>query len=135
MSTKIVIENYFNAMKEGRFADMQMYVSPNQRYWISGDGSWDFGGYNSPESMSKLWSIVTERFPNGLNLTINSILTDGEYAAVQVHNNATRIDGKVYDNDVFVHLRVQNGLITEQREYLDTIMINELFCGELENQH
>ena len=75
-----------------------------------------------------------ERFPSGLNLTINSILTDGEYAAVQVHNNATRIDGKIYDNDILVHLRVQNGLITEQREYLDTIMINELFCGNLENK-
>jgi ketosteroid isomerase-like protein len=135
MNTRIVVENYFNAMREGRFADMQMYVSTKQKYWISGDGSWAFGGYNTPESMSKLWSIVMERFPNGLNLTINSILTDGEYAAVQVHNNATRIDGKVYDNDVFVHLRVQNGLITEQREYLDTIMINELFCGELEDQH
>lgn len=135
MSTKIVIENYFNAMKEGRLADMQKYVSPNQKYWISGDGTWPFGGYNSPESMSKLWSIVKERFPKGLNITINSILTDGEYAAVQVHNNATRIDGKIYDNDVFVHLRVQNDIIMEQREYLDTIMMNELFCGELENQY
>ena len=85
--------------------------------------------------MSKLWSSIMERFPNGLNLTINSILIDGEYAAVQVHNHAIRIDGKVYDNNVFVHLRVENGLITEQREYLDTIMINELFYSELENQH
>lgn len=106
---------------------------PKQKYWISGDGSWTFGGYNSPESMNKLWTIVAERFPNGLNLTINSILTDGEYAAVQVHNNATRVDGKIYDNDVLVHLRVENGMITEQREYLDTIMIKELFCGELKN--
>lgn len=37
MSTKNVVENYFNAMKEGRLADMQKYVSPNQKYWISGD--------------------------------------------------------------------------------------------------
>ncbi|MBT31583.1 MAG: hypothetical protein CMO01_18160 [Thalassobius sp.] len=134
MSTRNVVESYFNAMKEGRLADMQTYVSPHQKYWISGEDSWPFGGFNSPESMSKLWSIVKERFPNGLTLTINSILTEGEYAAVQVHNTATRIDGKVYDNDVLVHLRVQNGKITEQREYLDTIMMNELFCGALENQ-
>ena len=134
MNTKNVVENYFNAMKEGRFADMQTYISPNQNYWITGDGSWPFGGYNSPESISKLWTIVAARFPDGLNLRINSIITDGEHAAVQLHNNATRIDGKVYDNDVLIHLRVQDGLITEQREYLDTIMINKLFCGELENQ-
>ncbi|MFT3947903.1 MAG: hypothetical protein QM763_13115 [Agriterribacter sp.] len=132
MNTKNVVENYFNAMKESRLADMQKYVSPNQKYWISGNGSWAFGGYNSPGSMGKLWTIVMERFPNGLNLTINSILTDGEYAAVQIHNNAVRIDGKIYDNDILVHLRVQNGMITEQREYLDTIMVNELFCGKLE---
>lgn len=112
---------------------MQKYVSPSQKYWIGGEGSWTFGGYNSPESMGKLWALVAERFPNGLNITINSIIADGEYAAVQIHNNATRVDGKVYDNDILVHLRVQNDLITEQREYLDTIMINELFCGELEN--
>lgn len=133
MSTKKVVQNYFNAMKEGRFANMQKYVSPNQKYWIGGEGSWAFGGYNSPESMAKLWAVVAERFPNGLNITINSIIADGEYAAVQIHNNATRVDGKVYDNDILVHLRVQNDLITEQREYLDTIMINELFCVELEN--
>lgn len=134
MSTKKVVENYFNAMKDGRFEDMQKYVSPHQIYWIGGDGSWAFGGYNSPESMSKLWMAVAERFPNGLNITINSILSDGEYAVVQIHNNATRIDGKVYNNDILVHLRVEKDLITEQREYLDTIMINELFCGEIENQ-
>jgi len=134
MDTKNVVENYFNAMKEGRFADLQKYISPIQKYWISGDGSWPFGGYNSLESISELWTIVAERFPKGLNLSINSIITDGEYAAVQLHNNATRVDGKVYDNDVLVHLRVQDGLITEQREYLDTIMINELFCGQLEIQ-
>lgn len=133
MSTKKVVENYFNAMKEGRFADMQKYISPSQKYWIGGEGSWSFGGYNSPESMGKLWALVAERFPNRLNITINSIIADGEYAAVQIHNNATRVDGKVYDNDILVHLRVQNDLITEQREYLDTIIINELFCGELEN--
>jgi len=134
MNTKNVVENYFTAMKEGRFTDMQKYLSPNQEYWISGEGSWPFGGYNSPESISKLWAIVAERFPSGLNLSIHSILADGEYAAVQLHNNATRVDGKIYDNNVLVHLRVQGGLITEQHEYLDTIMINELFCGELENQ-
>jgi len=134
MDTKNVVENYFNVMKEGRFADLQKYISPIQKYWISGDGSWPFGGYNSLESISELWTIVAERFPKGLNLSINSIITDGEYAAVQLHNNATRVDGKVYDNDVLVHLRVQDGLITEQREYLDTIMINELFCGQLEIQ-
>lgn len=134
MDTRNVVENYFNAMKEGRFADMQRYISPNQKYWIGGENSWPFGGFNSPEAMGKLWAIVMERFPGGLNLTIHSILTEGEYAAVQVHNNATRIDGKVYDNDVLVHLKVENGMITEQREYLDTIVINELFCGELDIQ-
>jgi len=30
MNTKNVVENYFNAMKEGRFADMQKYISPNK---------------------------------------------------------------------------------------------------------
>jgi ketosteroid isomerase-like protein len=62
-------------------------------------------------------------------------MVDGEYAAVQIHNHSVRVDGKIYDNDVLVQLRVQQGVITEQREYLDTIMAKDLFCGELQTNH
>jgi hypothetical protein len=77
MNTHLIVENYFNAMKEGRIDEMEQYVAKHQQYWISGGGSWEFGGFNTPETMGKLWSIVAQRFPKGLNITVKSILVDG----------------------------------------------------------
>ncbi|MDN5284296.1 MAG: hypothetical protein JWR38_570 [Mucilaginibacter sp.] len=131
METRTVVENYFNAIKEGRFEEIPKYQSSDYKRWISGEGSWLFGGWQNEESMSKIFTILKERFPGGMKITINSIMVEGERAMVHLNNYAVRTDGRVYDNQIVFLIWVVNGLITEQHEFLDTIMVNELFCGPI----
>jgi hypothetical protein len=58
METKEIAERYFNAMVVGNFDEMARLKMPDCVYWLSGDGSWPFGGYQSRENQAKLWGTV-----------------------------------------------------------------------------
>lgn len=131
METRETAEKYFNAMVAGKFAEMTKLKTPDCVYWLSGEGSWLFGGYQSLENQAKLWGTVTERFPEGMKMTLQSITADEERAALYVHIRGTRKDGRIYENNVMLLLTFKDGLISGLYEYLDTIMVNELFCGPM----
>jgi ketosteroid isomerase-like protein len=134
MTTREVVENYFAAIQEGRFEDLSRYQSIDYKRWISGEGSWPFGGWQDEQSMAKIFLNITERFPAGLKIIINSIIVEDDRAVVNLSNYAVRTDGRVYNNQIVFMLWVKDGQITEQHEYLDTIMVNELFCGPLDQK-
>jgi ketosteroid isomerase-like protein len=131
MGTKKIAENYFNAMVTGNFDELNKLKTPDCVYWLSGEQSWPFGGYQSPENQAKLWGTVAERFPEGMKMTLQSITADEERAALYVHILGTRKDGRIYENNVMLLLTFKDGLISGLYEYLDTIMVNELFCGPM----
>lgn len=133
MKTKEIAKQYFDAMVAGKFDEMNKLKTADCVYWLSGEGSWPFGGYQSPENEAKLWGTVAERFPEGMKMTLQSITADEERAAIHVHIRGTRKDGHIYENDVILVLIFNDSLISGLYEYLDTIMVNELFCGPMDD--
>ena len=134
METKEIAAKYFNAMVAGNLDEMTKLKTHDYVYWLSGDGSWPFGGYQSLENQAKLWGTVAKRFPEGMNMTLKSITADEERAALYVHIQGMRKDGRVYENNVMLLLTFNDGLISGLYEYLDTIMVNELFCGPIDDE-
>ncbi len=131
MEAKELVKSYFQAITEGRFGDIHKYKSPNATYWIRGENSWPLGGWRTPEDMGATFKLIKERFPQGVKITIHSIIAEGSKAVVQLNNYAVRLDGKVYDNEIVILMKIENGFIVEEREFLDTIHVNDLFCGGL----
>lgn len=133
METKEIAKQYFDAMVAGKFDEMNKLKTADCVYWLSGEGSWPFGGYQSPENEAKLWGTVAERFPEGMQMTLQSVTADEERAAIHVHIRGTRKDGRIYENNVILVLIFKDSLISGLYEYLDTIMVNELFCGPMDD--
>lgn len=133
MEIEETAKRYFDAMASGKFDEMTKLKTPDYVYWFSGEGSWPFGGYQSPEKQTKLWSIVAERFPEGMKMTLRSITADQDRAALHIHIRGTRKDGRIYENNVILFLTFKEGLINGLYEYLDTIMVAELFCGPMDD--
>lgn len=131
MKTKEIANQYFDAMVAGKFKEMNKLKTADCVYWLSGEGSWPFGGYQQPESEAKLWGIVAERFPEGMRMTLQSVTADEERAAIHIHILGTRKDGRIYENNVILVLTFKDSMISGLYEYLDTIMVNELFCGPM----
>ncbi|WP_367331127.1 nuclear transport factor 2 family protein [Sphingobacterium multivorum] len=132
MEVKEIVNAYYQAITEGRFSDVPKYKSSDATYWISGEGSWPLGGWRTAQDMMNTFSLLRERFPGGLKITIRSIISEGNNVVVHLNNRATRVDGKIYDNEIVVLMKLEAGLIVEEREFLDTIHVNDLFCGEME---
>ncbi|MDQ1095374.1 MULTISPECIES: nuclear transport factor 2 family protein [Chryseobacterium] len=132
MEAKEIVKAYYQAVTDGRFEDILKYKSPDATYWISGDGSWPLGGWRTPEDMANIHKLLQDRFPKGLTISIRSVVVEGNSAVVHLNNFAVRVDGKIYDNEIVVLMKLEGGLITEEREFLDTIHVNDLFFGEME---
>jgi len=131
MATREIAKKYFNAMVEGKFDEMNKLKTSDCVYWLSGEGSWPFGGYQSLDNQAKLWGTVRERFPEGMKMDLLSVTSDEHKAVLSVHINGKRKDGKIYENNVLLLLTFEGCLISGLYEYLDTIMVNELFCGSM----
>lgn len=131
MEAKETVQAYYQAVTEGRFEDVPKYKSPDATYWISGENSWPMGSWRTPEDMNNTFAMLRERFPQGLKITIHSIISEGDNVVVYLNNHAQRVDGRIYDNEIVVLMKVKDGVIVEEREFLDTIHVNELFCGEM----
>ncbi len=58
---------------------------------------------------------------------------DQQRAALHVHIRGARADSCIYENDVMLVLTFRDDLISGLYEYLDTIMVNELFCGPMDD--
>lgn len=132
MTNKEIVNQFYQLISEGKTEDANKLLSPELKYWISAEGSWAFGGWQTKESMGEIFKTISERFPEGLTITVKSIIAEGDTVAVLVNNYAKRIDGKLYNNDILNLVKLENGLIVEQKEFLDTIHVSTLFCGDLE---
>lgn len=129
MTPRQIVETYFSAITDGRFADAAAYLSPDVTMWILGEGSWELGGQHDREGVMAIHKRVKSRFPEGLKVILHGIYGDGPEIAVECETMGTRIDGRRYNNHYVQIFTVTAGKITARREYLDTIHANDLLCG------
>jgi len=131
MNAREIVETYYRAVTEGRLEELANYKLADSTYWISGENSWSWGGWRTPEDMNGIYARLRERFPDGLKITLRSIIAEDNRVVVHLNNHATRVDGRIYDNEIVVLMKIENGFIVEEREFLDTIHANDLFLGEM----
>ena len=58
MNTKEVVQKYFEAVMNGEFEKASQFKSPTAQHWISGEGSWPYGGWQTAESMTKILANI-----------------------------------------------------------------------------
>jgi uncharacterized protein len=66
-------------------------------------------------------------FPQGLNLTIETIICEGPHVAVLARCDTIANNGKRYQQRYNFYLRFEGDLIAEGREYNDTDLIRKIF--------
>ena len=130
-SPEELVRAYYADISAGRFAEAAARLAPDATTWILGEGHWPLGGYHDLSSLKEIHALVQERFPDGLKVMIKALTVEGERVAVEAETLGTRIDGKVYNNHYHYLIVVRSGLISERREYLDTIHAREMLCGPL----
>lgn len=91
-------------------------------------GSTDFSGtYSGKESLvSNLLGPVFSRLNGGIESTVDNIIAEGDFVAVQLRGTAETVEGRPYNNTYCHVFRFEGGKIAEVTEYFDTALAQEV---------
>jgi ketosteroid isomerase-like protein len=71
--------------------------------------------------------IMKKWFPNGLNMKIQTVVSEGPLVAIQAEADTTAGNGKRYANRYHFFIRFEGDRIAQAREYNDTNHVRETF--------
>lgn len=90
-------------------------------YWILGRKEVNpSAGAHTKAGMERIFRIMKERMPNGMKFTAKSMIAEGDEVALEAESFGELHNGRVYNNQYHIRLKIRDGKIAEGREYLDT---------------
>lgn len=124
MSNKTKAEALVRSLASGQIDDA--LVSPEMTCW-AGAGE-PFGLPRLKVGVAILKTLFDD---NGLTMTIETSIAEGDRVAVLARSHGTLKDGPVYSNDYHYAFRFSDGVIVEMREYMNSAIVNELIRPRL----
>jgi ketosteroid isomerase-like protein len=127
MSTQITQANkdiaarFCERITAGDIAGVMDLMTDDVTYWILGRKEVNpSAGAHSKAGIERIFSIMKERMPNGMKFTAKSIIAEGDEVALEAESHGELQNGRVYNNQYHIRLKIRDGRIASAREYLDT---------------
>ena len=96
-------------------------LSEDSTYWIAGRREIiPTSGTHTKARMARIFEAMCERLDGGMRMTVKSAIAEGDRVALEVESLGRLKDGRVYNNQYHVLMKVADGRIVEVHEYLDT---------------
>ena len=117
--TKALVRRYFDAMKAGSPALPEL-LADDVSWWVP--PSSPLGGLH--EGKPKVLALMAQGvglYDGPLAITIESLIAEGDRAAVQLVIDGRTAKGAPYHNAYHFAFRVRDGKICAVREYVDTL--------------
>lgn len=96
-------------------------IADDATWWIAGKpGHVPGAGEFTKQQVAGLFRRMSEQFPSGLQMTIKSMIAEGERVAVELESYGELANGRVYNNEYHMLLTIRDGKISAMREYHDT---------------
>jgi ketosteroid isomerase-like protein len=93
---------------------------------IIGSTAWS-GVYNSKADVIKrLLRPLYTQFTAPSRINPIRVLADEDYVVVQCEGDATTLSGQRYENTYCLVIRVENGMMKELTEYMDTALVERV---------
>jgi len=96
-------------------------LSDDARYWILGRREViPTAGEHSKERMARIFGNMMERLENGMDIKIKNIIAEDDQVAIEMESHGPLKNGRVYNNQYHIWMRIRDDRIAEVHEYLDT---------------
>jgi ketosteroid isomerase-like protein len=127
---KAALKAAFEELSKGNGAPFAALWAPDFTWTIIGNTSWS-NTYRGSESVRKdLMAPLFTRFATRYTNTATRFIAEEEYVAVECHGNVITKSGQPYNNTYCYVCRMENGLLKELTEYLDTELVTKVL-GEM----
>lgn len=96
-------------------------MTDDATWWIAGKPDHlPAAGVYSKEQIARLLYNMVGQLPNGLKMTVKSLVAEGGKVAMEAESYGELRNGRVYNQQYHFLITVRDGKIEAVREYLDT---------------
>jgi uncharacterized protein len=118
---KAIAREFFARFSAGDVPGALELMSDDATWWLAGKRElFPPAGWYTKGEIAKLFRRMTSRLKNGLVMTVNSAIAEGDLVALEVESHGELDNGRLYNNEYHTLMRVSHGKIREVREYSDT---------------
>lgn len=125
---KTVVTRLMECLTAGDIDGAVATLADDGRWWVGGKAAlFPLAGYKSKEELRALLNNLISPMPNGLKMTIKSMIAEGDRVAAEVESYGEAANGRLYNNEYHFLFILRDGLIVEAKEYLDTMHTADVF--------
>jgi ketosteroid isomerase-like protein len=118
---KKLASQFFECFSANDIAGALECMTDDATWWIAGKPELlSAAGDHSKKQIARLFDDMVGQLKNGLKMTVNSMIAEGDKVAAEVQSYGELRNGRVYDQEYHVLVTMREGKIGEVREYLDT---------------
>ena len=124
---KEVIRNMFTELSKGNADAFLGGLADNIRFTIIGTTKFSGTFNGKQEFINKVLAPLGAQLEGGLTMTIDNLIAEGDYVAIQARGKSNTKSGGTYNNTYCQVFRLANGKVQEATEYLDTEVVTKSF--------
>jgi uncharacterized protein len=121
------VEDIMNAMAQGRVRPLFDAMAEDVTWRWMGVKQWSRAFEGKQSVVDTLFGGSSETLPPSSTVEVHCIHADGDFVVVEHSGRNELSDGRRYDNNYCWIFRIEEGLIQEVREYMDTQLVTETF--------
>ncbi|HJQ22585.1 MAG TPA: nuclear transport factor 2 family protein [Blastocatellia bacterium] len=118
---KATARAFFDHFSAGDVAGALAIMADDATWWIAGKPDQQpAAGTYSKAKIARLFDNMGGQLPNGLKMTVKSLIAEDDRVALEVESLGELSNGRVYNQEYHFLLTLRDGKISGVREYLDT---------------
>lgn len=121
---KKIVLGLFTALNQGDARGALDLLAEDATWWVIGDIP-GISGTHSKQEMAEIFKFLLSSLGGRINFTIDHLIAEGDYVAVETKTDAKTPKGTVYQNRYHFKFEVKDGKIRAVRAYNDTALIKE----------
>ena len=126
---KRIVDAFYQASNRGDMEALLALLADDLRWTNIGSTKYS-GSFEGKENVvQNLFGPVFGQLKDGIKATVENVIAEGDFVAVQLRGEAETKDGRPY-NGTYCHVfRIHDGTIREVTEYLDTELASTVLAG------
>ena len=117
----------FAELAKGDAQGFMAAMADDVRFTLIGSTKYSGVFRGKQELAEKLLGPLSAELKEGLIITPENLIADGDFVAMQARGRSLAKNGKRYDNTYCQIFKISDGKIREVTEYLDTELVTSVF--------
>jgi uncharacterized protein len=116
--------SFFERFDANDIAGVLDLLADDASYWLAGKpGQLPGVGTLSKAQIAEVYQRMGERLTDGLRMTVRNTVAEGDQVALEVVSHGVLKNGRVYDNEYHLLMRLRGDKIVAVREYYDSFHV------------